>query len=96
MATVFVPYTNDRPASIEIKGHRLIILAALQDDLIPDLFEVGGTEVRPLQLRDETEGQLQDLNELAECIRGGIVIAPPGVRARTMIKNLENELPWLQ
>lgn len=96
MATVFVPYSNDRPASIEIKGHRLIILAALPDDLLPDLVEVGGTEMRPLQLRDESSEQLQDLNRLAEDVRGGIVIAPPGVRASTMIKNLEHELPWLQ
>lgn len=96
MATVFVPYTHNRPASIEIKGHRLLILAAEEDDLLIDLDEVGGTEVRELQLRDENEAQSKELSQLAEDIQGGIVITPPGIRASVMIKNLEVQLPWVQ
>ena len=36
------------------------------------------------------------LGKIARQVDGGVVIAPSGVDLRDVLKNLENELPWLQ
>lgn len=95
MSKLFVPYLNNAPAAVEIKGHRLLIVTTDSDDMVADLRSLGGNAIREIQLRDTTSDESAFLADLAACINGGVVLTPPGVRPSAMVKNLELRLPWI-
>jgi len=95
MTRYFVPYDHENPLAIDIKGHRLILLSSDRENLALDLKKIGGDDVREIHLRDEPLEQSQELTRLAASVGGGVVITPPGVSISSMIRNLENELPWI-
>lgn len=87
-----MPYIDEKPAAIDIKGHRVLILTCSSDDMIGSLNVLGGTSIRELDfIGDET----QALGELAASIDAGVVLAPPGVSISTMIYSLKEQLPWV-
>ena len=92
MGKFFVPDFDDSPAAIEIKGHRLLILSANENEMLSELKNFGGTELRELTYFDDESELLADL---AAEINGGVVLTPPDVSVSSMIKNLEDELPWI-
>lgn len=92
MTTFFVPYVQEKPAAVDINGHRLLILTSVADDLTSDLDKLGGTEVRTLEVQGNEQEALLSLAATIEC---GVVITPPGVPISTMIASLKRELPWL-
>ncbi len=96
MGSLFVPYNNDLPATVELKGHKLLILTCEAGDLRRDLSKLGGDSIRELNLFNESPMESQIVANLAASVKGGVVIAPPGVRASQMLENLERELPWMQ
>ncbi len=93
MSTFFIPYSGDTPAAVEINGHRLLILASEPGDVEPDLIELGGTEVRTLEIEKGHENEA--FLHLAEEIKGGVVLTPPGIPVSILIDSLERELPWV-
>ena len=92
MAKLFIPYDDGLPKAVDIKGHRLLILATTKEDVENHLDAVGGDEVRELTFLDDESDVLA---ELAASINGGVVLAPPGMNLTAMIVNLEAELPWV-
>ncbi len=94
MARFFVPYLNDTPASIEIKGHKLLLITQEERQIRKDVKKLGGTDVRELELANAAEQQ-ETLASLAKSIKGGVVLTPKGVSIQRILKNLESELPWL-
>lgn len=96
MARLFVPYIGKNPAPIVINGHRLLIVSAQKSVLKEGLPLFGGNRVRTLpEVNSEQEKELQ-LSQLAERSNAGIVVAPQEMEVDELLKNLENELPWLQ
>ena len=95
MTTYFVPYSNNLPAAIDIKGHKLILVSTEHDDMQADLEFIGGDTVREINLKDDLQEQTEELAKLAESVNGGVVLTPPGVSVSSLIRSLENELPWL-
>ena len=95
MTTYFIPYVQDRPAAIDIKGHKLVLVTTRRDDIAEDLTSVGGEAIREMRLNDNVMDQTTELSKLAASVNGGIVLTPPGVSVASMIRNLERELPWL-
>lgn len=93
MSHFFVPYSGDIPAAIEIKGHRLLFVAASENDLAENEDILGSDTVREFFILENEEAET--LASLAKEVRGGIVLAPPGMSLSSMIVNLENDLPWL-
>ena len=92
MTTVYIPYEQDRPAAVEINGHRLLILVTSREALEQVLGIFGADEVRQVELvGDETEA----LEELAASVQGGVVVTPPGVTVPDMVQSLRSELPWV-
>lgn len=92
MGKFFVPYNDNCPAAINIKGHKLLILASTEDELWQGLECVGGNKVREMTFfSDETEL----IADLAAKVKGGVVLTPPGMSVSAIIKNLEDELPWI-
>lgn len=92
MTKIFVPYEHNRPASIIINGHRLLILATSREEIESDLSAVGADEVRQVELvGDETEA----LAELGASVQSGVVVTPPGISIGDLMHSLQEELPWV-
>ncbi len=92
MSKYFVPYQDDHPAFVEIKGHRVLIVTPRQEEMVVDLPMIGGTTVREVETESDSPVELA---HLADTIQAGIVIAPPGVRLGEIVFSLHAELPWL-
>ena len=95
MGKVFVPYAGKEPASIDINGHRLIILTTEPDSLEEGLPLIGGDSVQPYSSFNNPEELKQASEELAKTCEAGVVIAPAGVELIELLRNLENQLPWI-
>ncbi len=93
MTTYFAPYSGDKPAVVNIKGHRVLILASTPDDAVVDLDRVGGNELRAIHVSDKEPAEFA---QLAAEVQGGVVVSPPGVSIKNMITSLEAQLPWVQ
>ena len=97
MTTLYVPYHGNQPAHLNIKGHRLLILASSEEDLKLDLDlfadEEGEAEVREFEFREDDS---EALASLAASVSAGVVLPPAGMSISTVIENLESELPWVQ
>ncbi len=96
MDNFFVPYTGNKPASVCINGHRLVILCHEKDMLEDDLELLGADRVKKVKFGSSDVEQEKVLGKLAKQVDGGVVIAPTGVDLREVLRNLESELPWLQ
>ncbi len=92
MDKFFIPYSHGTPVAIEIKGHRLVLVGTDEDTMLDDLSLVGGDTIRELDLPDDDKVTLADL---AASVRGGIVMAPPGISLHSVLVDLETELPWV-
>lgn len=92
---VYVPYSKDTPATININGHKLVIVSKNSKTLLDGLQSVGGDSVREIPINEGVKEEALALAELATIIKGGVVMAPSSVKLTTMIKSLEKQLPWL-
>jgi len=95
MNPLFVPYSKSRPAALSIKGHKVIIVSKDKGSLEEGLSLVGADRVRKLRSGHTEEAQDYAMERLARSINGGVVIAPGDLDVSDVIKNLENQLPWL-
>lgn len=94
MTRYFVPFFENHPATIEIKGHRLLLIGMKEAQVRRELQTVGGDTIQTLEVTNEAEQQTA-LANLAHSIRGGIVLTPAGTSFSSMLQNLERELPWV-
>lgn len=94
MNRIFVPYSGEDPAAIEINGHRLLIVASNEDDLDQNEELLGSDEIKEFDLPEADEPAT--FAQLAQQVHGGIVMTPPGIDLETLIEHLARELPWLQ
>jgi len=96
MNPLFVPYAKSRPAALSIKGHKVIIVSKDKGSLEDNLNLVGADRVRKLRSGHTEEAQDYAMERLARSINGGVVVAPGDLDVGDVIKNLEDQLPWLQ
>lgn len=95
MSIFFVPYFDNTPATIEVNGHKLLIVASDSEDLQQEMSSIGAEEIREVIVEKEDEEIPAALADLAADIGGGVVLTPPGVRPLEMIDSLVKELPWI-
>ncbi len=95
MSRYFVPYTGDKPAAVNINGHRLLILSKERTCLEDELEVIGADTLKALQTGNTREEESRLLNKLARSTNAGVVIAPGDLELKDVIKNLEVQLPWL-
>lgn len=95
MAKLFVPFVDNYPAAVEINGHRVVIVSAESDEIIADLELLGGDEIREMELSGAEEEATEALAALAADVHAGVVLTPPGISPSTLIKSLEQDLPWI-
>lgn len=96
MDNFFVPYIGKKPAYVCINGHNLVILAHEKDMLEDDLELLGADHIKKVRLSSSEDKQQQFLGKIARQVDGGVVIAPSGVELKDVLRNLEDELPWVQ
>ena len=95
MSSLFVPYSGERVAAIDIKGRRFVILSTERDTLEEGLHLLGADNMKELEDSDSCE-QDRALNSLAEEVHGGLVIAPSDASLEEVLFSLEAQLAWLQ
>ena len=96
MKNLFVPYAGKRPAALSINGHRLVILSADRLAVEESLNLLGGDRVKRVDVSGSREHQEAAISKLARSAHGGVVIAPADVNVGELIRNLSDELPWVQ
>ena len=95
MLRYFVPYVNEKPASIIVKGHKLVLVSTDSRDLLKGLAVIGADRVEEIQVEENAAKQDLFISNLAQSVHGGVVMAPPGVDLRQVLEGLEHELPWM-
>ena len=96
MGKLFVPYKGKKPSVVVVKGHPLLILARdaqMAEEVLP---VVGADTVRRVYTGQDQEDETVVLSRLAKKNRCGVMIAPSELAMPDLMKNLENQLPWLQ
>jgi C-terminal processing protease CtpA/Prc len=96
MSKIFVPYKGKKPVPVVINGHKLLILSREREDLEESLKIVGGTDIKSFDEGDTQEEQDFLLNKLSQMVKGGVVVAPSDVKVPEIIRNLQEQLPWVQ
>ncbi|NDC38572.1 MAG: hypothetical protein EBZ48_11025 [Proteobacteria bacterium] len=95
MATFFVPFAGDKPASLDINGHRLVILSRSAASLEDGLPLVGAERIEKISVPRSKSKELEALTEIGRSANSGVVIAPPNIAMEDLIRDLEAQLPWL-
>ena len=95
MNQFFVPYTGDKPAAVEINGHRLVILATERGELEEHLDLVGGETVHLVE-DSEFETEEQIIRDISLSANAAVVISPPEVELPRLLEGLKESLPWWQ
>jgi hypothetical protein len=96
MATLFVPFSGEEPAALDINGHRLLILSKSGEVFDESLNLFGADSVRELELGDTEEAQANLLQSISQVTHAGVVIAPSEISVEDLIRSLEGQLPWIQ
>lgn len=91
MERLFVPYAGASPATVEVNGHRLIMVSADSAALSESLDTLGADEVR-LVSGDSPRALLDTLSK--KC-NAGVVLTPPELPVEEVLRSLELELPWV-
>ena len=89
---LYMGMQGDTPALVVIKGHKLLLLSSVSEDLEEELSMLGADGMAEIEYSKDKDSVLADL---AAQVGGGIVIAPPGTRVGTMLYNLQQQLPWV-
>jgi hypothetical protein len=92
MVRYFFPVSDNHPQTVEVNGHRLLILTSDKADLTDSQDFIGNDTVKEIFLDSEQDEKLADL---AQEVNGGLVFAPAGMDVEQMIHSLETELPWV-
>lgn len=95
METLYAPYVGNAPATIEVNGHRVVVLATDPSALEEQLALVGGDSVHPLDESTEASGE-DALHRLAEVTHAHVVVTPREATVEDVLHSLEESLPWLQ
>ncbi len=110
MERIFVPYVNEKPFTVNVKGHKVLIVS--EDDydirsLLPQLSELqhntsrtvdkllSNAEIRDLE-GDDPEQTEFIVSQLAAQERAHVVVAPEGESLMELMNYIEANLPWVQ
>lgn len=92
----YIPYTDGKPAIININGHKLLLVTSDHKELEESLPLFGADSVVVVEESDIKELKDNTIEEIASLVEGGVVIAPEDVDLKQVVKDLAQELPWLQ
>ncbi len=96
MERYFIPYLGSYPATLSINGHKLLVVSSDPIEIQDSLGLFGADSVRSVEGEGSRAESRAVLEELAEEVDGGVVIAPEDVGLHQTLHDLEEELPWIQ
>ena len=79
-----------------VNGHRVVILSNQREEVEDSLPLVGGDRIRSLKVGDSEFEEQRTLNKLAKSAKAGIIVASHELGINQVLKNLEEQLPWIQ
>jgi hypothetical protein len=91
---LYIPYSGKKPAHITVNGHRVVILSSDPAILNESLSTLGADAVKELKDSASVSGQ-RWIKKIAKSSNAHIVVTTEAVEIDEVIKNLENELPWI-
>lgn len=96
MRRIYVPYSGEVPACLLINGHKLLLLSG-DAEIGEDTLEALGADHLEIIRGGDTPPETEKvLSALAEKVRAGVVLIPGEISYDDLIRNLENQLPWVQ
>lgn len=95
MTNYFVPYSGKKPVSLNVNGHKLILLATDKESIESELPEVGGDRLKVFKVGESEVEKEKFLTDFAFKNEAGVVIVPSEISPKDLLKNLESQLPWL-
>jgi len=96
MGQLYIPYKGEKPATVTINGHRLVLISSDKSEFENKLELLGADQLEVIESGESQEEQDVSLYKLAEKVEGGVVVAPSEVKLEDILKNLEQQLPWVQ
>ena len=100
MSHFFIPYVGKKPAATSINGYKLLIVSQDSSVLEDRLSLLGADRVKKIragETKEEEEVVLSNVvGKIAQSVQAGIVVAPSELGVEDLIKNLEDQLPWIQ
>lgn len=95
MSVYYVPYSGRKPTAVEINGHRLVIITSNKKLLQDNMDTLGADSLKKVQSLAEPEKDLKLIDKISRTAKAGIVFAPDEAHLSEVIKELEQQLPWL-
>lgn len=95
MTNLYVPCSGRRLASLDVNGHKVLILSADRESLEESLHVCGADRVQKVEVGQSSAELDLALSKLAKRMRGGdIIVAPSHVPVIDLVRQLHDELPW--
>ena len=95
MSIYYVPYSGRKPSAVEINGHRLVIITSNKKLLEEHLGSLGADSLKRVKSITEPEKDLKLIDRISRTAKAGIVFAPDEAPLSEVLKELEQQLPWL-
>lgn len=95
MTRYYIPYNGNRPAPLEVNGHRLIVLAKSRDAIEDELESVGADHIRTVKVKDSEGAEQEFFTKLAQKNGAGVLVMPAEVSYEQLKDSLVAQLPWL-
>lgn len=95
MSVYYVPYSGRKPTAVEINGHRLVILTSNKKILLEHMDSIGADSLKRVKTLTEPEKDLKLIDRISKSAKAGIVFAPDEAPLSEVLKELEQQLPWL-
>ncbi len=95
MSVYYVPYSGRKPTAVEINGHRLVIISSSKKVLQDNMDSLGADSVKRVKSIPEPEKDLKLIDRISRTAKAGIVFAPEEAPLSEVLKELEQQLPWL-
>ncbi len=97
MKSFYVPYKGKRPAYLDINGHRVVILAADEEAFDGEAQEfVKADSIKAVKSGENERERQSALLKIAKSTKSGVIIAPDDMDIGELIKDLKEQLPWVQ
>ena len=98
MKSFYVPYKGKRPAYLDINGHRVVILSSDQEafESAPVQEFVKSDSVKAVAGGESERERQRALVKIAKSSKSGVIVAPDDMDIGELIKDLKEQLPWVQ
>ena len=96
MASLYVPFQGKKPAALEINGHRVVLMSRDPVPLEDEMELFGADRIKRFDVGLNSGAESKLMVKIAASANGGVVVLPSELPIEQLIRNLEEDLPWIQ